>query len=239
MRIPTREELRVQVRQMMKVNPHYRQCLNCLNYDQVTSICLPRGIKVFPRVPGCNLHELAEERIISDAVKTLYESPANIEDDKIETKLSLGLTTINAGTLFLEDADASIRKIYKACKDRDEKRGLRKDLDLFESLIPAAKKMAESVSAIEESYVTHMKAFAEEAEKHLSDVETQYRQYFQSHLNSLFKKDGKYEADNDFLFLSSAGTFCLTILEKLKALMEAEGEKFPFNERDLKRYKIR
>ena len=238
MRIPTREELRVQVRQMMKINPHYRQCINCLNYDPVTSICLPRGVKVFPRVPGCGQHELAEERIITEATKTLYESPANTEDDKIEVMLSLGLTTVNAGTLFLEDAESRIRKIYKACKDKDEKRGLRKDLDLFEQLTPASKKMAESIEAIIDSYGAHMSAFVKEAEDHLADVEVQYRQYFQSHLDKLFKKEGKYDGDKEFKFLSSAGTFCLTILDKMKALMVEDKDVFPFDERDIKRYKI-
>lgn len=54
MKTPTREELRAQVREMMRTNPGYRQCINCLNYDPETSICLPRGIKVFPRVPDAS-----------------------------------------------------------------------------------------------------------------------------------------------------------------------------------------
>jgi hypothetical protein len=239
MRIPTREELRAQVREMMKINPHYRQCINCLNYDSATSICLPKGVKVYPRVPGCNQHELAEERIITDATQTLYVSPANAEDIKIENMLSLGLTTVNAGTLFLEDAETRIRKIYKACKDKDERRGLRKDLDIFEQLNPAARKMAESIRAIEDAWDAHMEAFMQEAEDHLADVEVQYRQYFQGHLDKIFKKDGKYDGDKDALFMSSAGTFCLTILDKLKAVMAEENEEFPFNDNDLKRYKIK
>lgn len=224
---------------MMKINPHYRQCINCLNYDPVTSICLPKGVKVYPRIPGCHLHYLAEERIITEAMQTLYNSPANMEDDKIEHMLSLGLTTVNAGTLFLEDAEARIRKIYKACKDKDERRGLRKDLDLFEKLNPAAKRMAKSIQAIEDAYYAHMDAFVKEAEDLLADVEMQYRQYFQTHLDKIFKKDGKYDGEKDAQFLSSAGTFCLTILDKLKAVQEEEGEEFPFNEKDLKRYKIK
>lgn len=239
MKTPTREELRAQVREMMRTNPGYRQCINCLNYDPETSICLPRGIKVFPRVPGCNLHELTEEKIITEAMQSLYSCPADTKEDKIEHLLSLGLTTVNAGTLFLEDAEARIRKIYKACKDKDERRGLRKDLDLFESLTPASRKMAESIRAIEESWQAHMEAFMQEAEKHLSDVEVQYRQYFQSHLDKIFKRDGKYDGESDALFLTSAGTFCMAILDKLKALMEEENEVFPFSEHDMKRYKIK
>lgn len=238
-RIPTREELRAQVKEMMKANPHYRQCINCLNYDTATSICLPRGVKVFPRVPGCNMHELVVERIVTEATQSLYASPTLTEDDKIEHMLSLGLTTVNAGTLFLEDAEARIRKIYKASKSKDEKRGLRKDLDMFEQLIPAAKKMAESIEAIEKALEDHISALMEEIEEHLADVDVQYRQYFQSHLNKILRKDGKYDGEKDYQFLSSAGSFCITILERLKQLMEEEGEQFPFNEMDMKRYKIK
>lgn len=238
-RIPTREELRAQVKEMMKANPHYRQCINCLNYDAATSLCLPRGMKVFPRVPGCNMHELTIERIITEATQSLYASPTITEDDKIEHMLSLGLTTINAGTLFLEDAEARIRKIYKACKSKDDKRGLRKDLDMFEQLNPAAKKMAESIEAIEKTIEAHMTATIEEIEGYLADVETQYRQYFQSHLNRIFKKDGKYDGEQDALFLSSAGTFCQTILDRMKVVYEEAGDKFPFNDNDMRRYKIK
>lgn len=239
MNIPTREELRKQARQMMSDNPQFRQCVNCWHYDVPTSICLLRGEVRFPRVPACNSHELTEERIVTDAVESLYASPANTEDDKIEYSLSLGLTTVNAGTLFLEDAEARIRKIYKACKNKDDKRGLRKDLDLFEQLTPAAKKMAKSIEEIQKAIDSHVEALMAEIEDHLADVDMQYRQYFQSHLNKILRKDGKYDGEKDYQFLSSAGTFCLTILDKLKTVMQEEKEMFPFNDMDLKRYKIK
>ena len=224
---------------MLKINPRYRQCINCLNYDSGTSICLPKGVKVFPRVPGCNEHELAMERIITETTQSLYESPANLNEDKIEYLLSLGLTTVNAGTLFLEDAEARIRKIYKACKEKEDKKGLRKDLDLFKRLIPASKAMADSIEAIDDSYRRHMQAFMQETEGHLANMEMQYRQYFQEHLDKIFKKNGKYDGEKDAQFLSSAGTFCLTILDKLKAVLKDDGDAFPFGELDLRRYKIK
>ena len=237
-KIPTREELRAQARQMMANNPQYRQCINCWHYDDVTAICLLMGKKMFPRVPGCKSHELTEERVITEAVERIYNSPVITEDDKIEHMLSLGLTTVNAGTLFLEDAEARTRKMFKDCK-KEEKRALRKDLDMFEQLIPAAKKMAKSIEEIEKTIESHMNAMMEEIEGHLADVDVQYRQYFQSHLNRMFKKDGKYDGEQDAQFLSSAGTFCQTILDKLKEVYEEAGEKFPFNEYDYKRYKIK
>ena len=239
MNVPTREELRRQARQMMADNPNYRQCINCWHYDEVTSICLKRGIKMYPRVPACADHELAEERIVADAAEKLYANPVISEDDKIENMLSLGLTTVNAGTLFLEDVEARIRKLHKNSKTKDEKRMLRKDLDMIEQLTPAAKKMAESIDAIKNALQAHIEAFVAEAEGLLSDVDVQYRQYFQSHLNKIFKKDGKYDGEKDYLFLSSAGSFCLTILDKLKEMMKEENEVFPFNDMDLKRYRIK
>lgn len=238
-RIPTREELRAQVKEMMRTNPNYRQCINCMNYDTATSICLPKGIKVFPRVPACNQHELTMERIITEATQNLYTSSTITEDDKIEHMLSLGLTTINAGTLFLQDAESRTRKIFKACKNKEDRRGLRKDLDMFEQLIPAAKKMAESIEEIKKTIESHMSATMEEIEEHLEDVEVQYRQYFQSHLNRIFKKDGKYDGEQDAQFLSSSGTFCQTILDRMKVVYEEAGEKFPFNDNDMRRYKIK
>lgn len=194
---------------------------------------------MYPRVPACNDHELAEERIIVDAAEKLYANPVITEDDKIEYLLSLGLTTVNAGTLFLEDVEARIRKIYKSCESKDEKRLLRKDLDMIEQLTPASKKMADKIGSIQNALQAHIEAFMTEAEVLLADVDVQYRQYFQSHLNKIFKKDGKYDGEKDYLFLSSAGSFCLTILDKLKEIMKDENEVFPFNDMDLKRYRIK
>ena len=239
MRMPTREQLRAQVKEILKVKPHYRQCINCMNYDPGMSICLPKGVKVFPRVPGCNEHELAMERIITDATQNLYESPVNLHEDKIEYLLSLGLTTVNAGTLFLEDAEARIRKIYKACEEKEDRKGLRKDLDLFKRLVPASKAMADSIEAIDDSYRRHMQAFMQETEGHLANMEAQYRQYFQEHLDKIFKKNGKYDGEKDAQFLASAGSFCLTIMDRLKAVLKAEGESFPFDDMDLRRYIIK
>lgn len=239
MTVPTSEELRKQARKLIDADPRLRKCTNCFYYDPPTSICIQRGVKTFPLVLGCNKHELTEERIIADATETLYKSPAATEDVKIDHELSLGLTMVNGGTLFLESCENRIRKIRNACNEKEEKRGLRKDLDLFERLIPAAKEIVKSIEAIEDSYRAHMDAFAAEMETHLGDIDAQYRHYFQEHLNKIFKKNGKYDGEQDYLFLSSAGSFCITILERLKQLMEEEGELFPFNEMDMKRYKIK
>ena len=52
-------------------------------------------------------------------------------------------------------------------------------------------------------------------------------------------RDGKYDGEKDAQFLSSSGTFCQTILDRMKVVYKEAGEEFPFNENDLKRYKIK
>ena len=235
--IPTEEELRQELRKTINQNPHFRQCINCRHFSPITQICDVRKVRVFPHVPGCASHDTNEEVIIRTCINDLTEQQE--ECNKIDLLLAMGLTTANATTLFIEDFESRLKALHKKEKSKVEKRMLRKDLDLAEQLDSATAKISKSIEEIQDSWNNHMSMFLEEAEKHLEDMDAQFRHYIQSHVDRLFKTDGVYDEKKYTAYLSNAGEFCTTLLDFTKEMHKQENRSFSLTEKDYSRYKIK
>jgi Fe-S cluster biosynthesis and repair protein YggX len=192
---------------------------------------------VFPHVPGCASHDTNEEMIIRTCINDLTEQQE--ECNKIDLLLAMSLTTANATTLFVEDFENRVKSLHKKEKSKVEKRMLRKDLDLAEQLDSATAKVSKSIESIQDSWNKHMSMFLEEAEKHLEDMDAQFRHYIQSHVDRLFKTDGVYDEKKYTAYLSNAGEFCTTLLDFTKEMHKQENRSFSLTEKDYSRYKIK
>ena len=257
-RIPTDEEIIKEIRAIFKVNPAFKQCCNCAKFCPITHVCDKFKRRVLPNVPGCNFHEAAEEKMLLEARRNL-ETQAR-ENEKMDFLLAVAITSANMTTLFLEDLETRIKKVRKSIKDKQDSRALRKDLDLAEQIHGAMSKITKSLEEIRGLYNDMITSFSDSIEKPLSDIESQYRNYVQSHVDKLFSKGGKYNAQAHDQFHEDAAEFATFLLEfarvvhhneqnaielyeymHSKANKNAEGKEnsFCLDDKDINKYKLK
>ena len=235
--IPSEEQLRLEIRAMLKQNPQMKRCVTCRHYGKITSFCDKYKRTVFPNVPGCKDYDSNEEMMLREVVADLKEQERLI--NAAELMCNIMPTTANASTLMGEHLLALLKEIIKKEKDATVERKLKKDVALTSEMTDATKRMVKAMDSIKDKWYKTLEAFMEDIEEDMNSMDAQYRQYIQIHIIRCFGKGGKYDAEKDARFLSNAGEFCLAILDNVKEGYEREGEEYPLNDKDYKRYKIK
>lgn len=236
-RIPTEEQLRKEIREMLRLSPQMKMCITCRHYGKITAFCNLYQRTTFPNVPGCKNYENNEEMMLREVITDLTEQERVI--DAAELMCNIMPTTANASTLMGEHLLSLLKTIISKEKDASVKRKLKQDAALTSEMTDASKKMFKALNSIRDKWNKTLNTFMEDIEEDFDSMDAQYRQYIQRHIDNCFKKSGTYDSEKDAQFLSNAGDFCLAILNKIKESYEKEGEQCPLNEQDYKRYKIR
>lgn len=193
-KLPSDEQIVGEIRETIENNPKFKQCINCVHYNPVTSICDISKRKMYPYVPGCQNYDTAEEMLLR---RTKQELTAQAREcEKIEFLLAMSLTAANMTSLFIEDFERRVKTVYQREKNSKDKAGrtknnLRKDLDLATQMDNALGKI----------------------EHHLGEIEKQYRHYIQSHVDKIFMKHGVYNDKAHDQFHADAGEFATFLLE--------------------------
>lgn len=213
--IPTEEQLRKEIREMLKANPKFKQCINCMHFNHVTQDCAKVGRKVLPYVPACTYYDTNEEKLLRETIRELHAQARECE--KIEFLLAMALTSANMTTLFIEDFERRVRAAYrreKAKKDtRREAALLKKDLDLAEQMDGAFDRITAFLEKLKDGYHDTIKGYVGGIGEDLEKIDAQYRHYIQSHVDKIFKKTGEYNVDASDNFQSDAGEFATLLLE--------------------------
>lgn len=235
--VPSEEQLRQEIRAMLKLSPQMMMCVTCRHYGKITSFCSKHQRTTFPNIPGCKCYESNEEMMLREVIADLTEQERVI--NAAELMCNIMPTTANAVTLMGEHLLSLVKAVISKEKDASVERKLKKDAALTKEMTEASKKMFKSLDSIRNKWYTTVSAFLEDIEKDYEEMDAQYRHYIQSHIDRCFKKNGAYDGEKDALFLSNAGEFSLAILDNVKKTYEKDGEECPLNEQDFKRYKIR
>ena len=235
--IPSEEQLRQEIRSMLKINPQMMMCITCRHYGKITSYCSKHQRTTYPNVPGCKSYESNEEMLLREVVADLTQQEKDIQ--AAELMCNIMPTTANAVTLMGEHLLSLVKAVIAKEKEASIERKLKKDAALTREMTEASKRMVKSMDSIKDKWQNALEAFLEDIEKDLEDMDAQYRHYIQRHIDKCFKKGGQYDGEKDGQFLSNAGEFCMAILDKVKESYDNENEIFPFDEKDLRRYKIK
>ena len=180
--LPTDEQMLKEIRAISTLAPHLMQCFNCKHYDRATSECGVNHFKMAPFVRGCNgMYFLArEEELLYKAKKELQNEQDDCE--KIENLLALMITTIGAAQCFGEDLNRRLRKLRQRTKDKQQRSGLRKDLDMVEEVSKALDRIMNILGSADEMLQTKM-----------DEADRQFNMYIEHHINRLFTKQGKWD----------------------------------------------
>lgn len=193
--VPTKEEIGKELDKTLAENPNLKQCVNCHHYNPGTSECAVTYLKMYPFINGCNgKHFLAQRDYLIEKAHAELVRQAR-ECEKIEFLLAMALTAANTTMLFITDFERRVKNFYKQEKEKAQKGKLKKDLDLADQLGNATKKI----------------------QQHLDKIESQYRFYFQSHLDKIFKKEGVYNEQGYDQHQSDGGMFGITLLKMARA----------------------
>lgn len=190
MQIPSDDILRENIQKTLEADPKLKCCANCCHYSLVTNHC-SKIDKTFPRyMYGCKHYITAEDMLIAKARENLIEQARECE--KIELLLAVSLTSAGMTSLFIEDFERRVKTVYHREKESESARNLREDLTLGDQMRRSMKNI----------------------NQYLEKIESQYRLYFQAHLDKIFKKEGiPYNAEGFDQFQSDAGEFAMFILE--------------------------
>lgn len=140
---------------------------------------------------GCKHFMTHEEKLIAEAMENLRAQAK--EADKIEFLLAMALETSGSASLFIEDMERRMQKIYakekaqaKSNRGGENKGKLKKDLDMAYAMKGAWKRIYE----------------------YLEKIESQYRMYIQPYLDQIFYKNGIYNDEAYDQFNCDAAMFC-------------------------------
>ena len=235
--IPNQDQLRKEIREMLKVNPQLMRCITCSHYGKLTNFCDVHQRTMYPYVPACNSYDSNDEMLLREVVSDLREQERTI--NAAELMCNIMPTTANASTLMGEHLISLLKTIIQKEKDASVERKLKKDVALTREMTDATKRMVKAMDSIKDKWYKALNAFMKDIEEDMEEMDAQYRQYIQWHIGKCFKKNGTYDGKKDAQFLSNAGDFCLAILDKVRKSYEDDGEVCPLNEQDYKRYKIK
>ena len=189
--IPTDEQIREELYKTMEAEPRLKNCATCMHYKPVTGYC-EKIDKSFPAyMYGCKHHMTNEEKLIAEAKENLIQQANELQ--KIEYLLALSLEVSGSASLFIEDMERRMQKVYKRekagakkGKGGKHKSNLKKDVDMAEPMRTAWANIY----------------------GYLEKIESQYRMYIQPHLDRIFKKNGVYNDTAYDQFNCDAGMFC-------------------------------
>lgn len=194
-RIPSDEQLLKEIRSISKCAPHLMVCGNCENYHVANGQCDVLKRTFVPHVRGCEGRHFvtAEELLLAKVKKELQAQSDDL--DKIEAMLCLLLATSCAASCFAVDLEKRLKDARKLNPDR--KSDFRKDLDMTEQIGDALKRINKITEEMQK-----------EMQKGLDKIDQQYRIYIESHMNKLFKSDGKFDEKKSDANLNNGMTFC-------------------------------
>ena len=189
--LPSEEQIREELHKTIEAEPRLKNCASCMYYKALTGHC-EKINKSFPAyMYGCKHYMTHEERLIAEAKENLIQQAQELQ--KIEYLLAMSLEVSGSASLFIEDMERRMQKVYKKeraeakrKKGGDHKSKLKKDTDMAEQM---------------------RKAWASIYD-HLDKIESQYRMYIQPHLDRIFKKNGIYNDTAYDQFNCDAGMFC-------------------------------
>ena len=176
MREVTDNQIRGQIADVMKENPHLKKCATCYFRDHNKKWCVPKNLAAPDYMYGCNDHITDEQYMIQQTRKRMEADAKReaAEDGEQNWRLTLSLDCLNAALRFLYDfethAEAHYERAVKA-KDLDEAAVSKKEKGFIKDMCKNYKKMIEGI---------------EQAEKY-------YRHYISPYLNKVFKDaDGQF-----------------------------------------------
>ena len=187
----TDDQIRAELHKTMDAEPRLKSCSTCMHYKALSGYC-EKINKTFPAyMYGCKHHMTNEEKLIAEARENLINQAKELQ--KIEYLLAMSLETSGSASMFIEDMERRMQKVYKKEKvEAKRKRGgehksnLKKDVDMAEEMKKAWKTIYD----------------------HLEKIESQYRMYIQPHLDRIFKRNGVYNDVAYDQFNCDAGMFC-------------------------------
>lgn len=189
--LPSDEQIREELHKTIDAEPRLKNCASCMYYKALTGHC-EKINKSFPAyMYGCKHYMTHEEKLIAEARENLILQAKELQ--KIEYLLAMSLEVSGSASLFIEDMERRMQKVYKKEKAEakkgkggDHKSKLKKDVDMAEQM---------------------RKAWATIYD-HLGKIESQYRMYIQPHLDRIFQKNGVYNDTAYDQFNCDAGMFC-------------------------------
>lgn len=161
--------VRLQAIKQSKEKDVIKMCTNCVKWDKGCKKCSRTGTHTESYM-FCPYHEFEIDNIVRIAMNDLKRQQC--ESDKVENLLALAITTANTTTCFLEDLESRIRKVYNAEKDKDNRKLLRKDLDMAETMEKAFK----------------------DIDGLLEKINQRYRFYIEPYIMKWFSSEGKFNA---------------------------------------------
>lgn len=176
MREVTDNQIREQIADVMKENPHLKKCATCFHRDHAAKKCNLLGIAAHDYNYGCKNHITDEAYMIQQTRERMRKDAEReaAEDGEQNWRLTLSLDCLNAALRFLYDfethAEAHYERAVKAM-DLDEAAVSKKEKGFIKDMAKNYKKMIEGI---------------EQAEKY-------YRHYISPYLNKVFKDaDGQF-----------------------------------------------
>lgn len=161
--------VRLQAIEQSKEKDVIKMCTNCVKWDKGCKKCFRTGTHTESYM-FCPYHEFEIDNIVRIAMNDLKRQQC--ESDKVENLLALAITTANTTTCFLEDLESRIRKVYNAEKDKNNRKLLRKDLDMAETMEKAFK----------------------DIDGLLEKINQRYRFYIEPYIMKWFSSEGKFNA---------------------------------------------
>ena len=228
-KIPSQEAMQMLALKEFETRKIARACANCCKWEKANTRCSVSK-KTMPAYMTCLSHEFETEHIANVAIDSLKKQQA--ESDKFENLLALAITTANTTTCFLEDLETRIKKIYATECNKENRKLLRKDMEMTDDM---------------------KKAFAD-IQDFLDKIERRYRFYIQPYIMKWFTKDGKFSGENADAHLNNAMEFGRLLMMftmkcignkdncdavfNLLASMENDPD-YALNEKDAEHYKLR
>lgn len=163
------DAVRLQAIEESKDKSIVKMCSNCVKFDRANSRCLNVN-KHTESYMFCPAHEFEIDRIVKVAMNDLKRQQT--EADKIENLLALAITTANTTTCFLEDLESRIKKVYNSECSKENRKLLRRDIDMSSTMKKAFK----------------------DIESLMEKISQRYRFYVEPYIMKWFSSEGKFNA---------------------------------------------
>ena len=227
--LPSQDALKLFALKEMETRKVARACANCVRWDKAEKRCSKTGKLIDPFMV-CLSHEFKTEHIANAALNDLKRQQT--ESDKFENLLALAITTANTTTCFLADLESRIKRIYKNEVCKENRKLLRKDLDMTESMKKAFK----------------------DIEDFMEKIDQRYRFYVQPYLMKWFSSEGKFNEHQSDGHLNNSMEFgrllmlftmkCIGNKENCDAVFNLLGSmqndfNYALTEKDAEHYKLK
>lgn len=189
--IPSRAEIEALVKQQYNNKKVPKACANCNHWIKEYTFC-PKLNKTSPAYMTCHLHESKIDHFVNATMKFLLDDAT--ENKKIEYLLSAGLACADMTMKIFSDIEKRVEKKREGETEKRERYLLKKDINMCEDINNAYEVIAEKFHEIDEQFYTLV----------------------QPYFNRVFRKDGKYDTENDDKFNSDTGEFIILLLKYIK-----------------------